>query len=63
MFVEKKLKFKPEDYLATFQKEKLYFLNDSQKVMPNGNAFAQAPANSESMMNIKLYGSIKDKMN
>jgi hypothetical protein len=31
--------------------------------MPNGNAFAQPPANSESIMNIKLYTSIKDKMN
>ena len=30
--------------------------------MPNGNAFAQAPANTESTMNIKLYRSIKDKM-
>ena len=61
-FFEKKMAFSPQDYLATFQREKLYFLNDSARVLPNGNASALPPPNTESLMNIKLYTSIKDKM-
>lgn len=39
-FKSERKRFGAKDYLAPFEKEKLCFLNDSQMLMPNGNAYA-----------------------
>jgi len=62
-FKAQRKRYAVRDYLNKFDLEKLNFLNDSQKLMQSGKTFAHQPGNSEATMNIKLYDSLKDKMN
>lgn len=54
--------FNNEDYLSPLDKEKLNFLNNTSKIMPNGMTKQAQPSNIEAIMNIRLYSSLKDKM-
>jgi len=48
--------------LSPFDRERLSFLNTSQRLMKNGNTMTLRPQNEFSNVQIKLFESIKDKM-
>ena len=39
---------KGDDYLSHFSRERRHFLNDSRRLMPNGNSSAHMPCSAES---------------
>ena len=48
--------------LSEYDLEKLNFLNNSKRIMPNGASSAHLPINAQTGLQIKLYESIKTKM-
>lgn len=49
--------------LSEYERERFSFLNTSKKIMHNGVATASQPHPVTSQMQIRLYESIKDRMN
>ena len=54
--------FKGDEYLSKYNQEKFHFLNNSRRLMPNGNTSAHMPCNAASRTEIKLYETIKEAM-
>lgn len=49
--------------LSDYEKERFSFLNTSKRIMDNGTSTANQPLNTKVKMEVKLFGSIKERMN
>ena len=49
--------------MTEYEKERFSFLNTSKRIMDNGTTTATQPLNPKVKMEVKLFGTIKERMN